>query len=386
MFGSNAEPDIRPPRISILHVLAPGEAGGLESVVRLLAVGQRDTGHTVRVAAVVNDTVDAHSFVLSLRDAGIETTSIAIPSRAYLRECRSIGELCRQYRPAVVHTHGFRPDVLDAAVARRCGMPTVTTVHGTTGGGLKVGVYERIQRLAFRYFDAVVAVSRPLAERLAASGVSRDRIHVVPNAYARRAPVQDRSAARRTLAIQNDSFVVGWVGRLSREKGLDILFDAVAQLSRLCPAVSVIGDGPERETLGAQARALHLADQIRWHGLIHDAADVFPAFDVFVLSSRTEGCPIVLFEAMAAGVPIVAARVGGVPDVLSSREALLVRANDPAALAEGIGAVYRDQESARERAVAARERLRSEFPPAQWLARYDAVYRRIQTSSMRAAS
>lgn len=365
-------------RLSILHVLAPGEAGGLESVVRLLASGQRDCGHLVRVAAVVSDAVDNHPFVTALEDAGVETTSLAIPNRTYLREWTWVAELCRQYRPDVVHTHGFRPDVLDAAAARRRGLPTITTVHGTTGGGLKVRLYERIQRLAFRFFDAVVAVSRPLAENLVASGVPRKRIHVVPNAYAGRLPVQDRSIARRNLSMENDGFVVGWVGRLSHEKGVDILLDAIAQLSSRSVNVSIVGDGPERNTLGARAAALGLDGRITWHGMVRDAASLFRAFDVFVLSSRTEGCPMVLFEAMAAGVPIVAARVGGVADILSPREALLVPPNDPIALAEAISAVRRDRESATTRAAAAHDRLLAEFCPAQWLARYDELYRRIQ--------
>ena len=365
-------------RLSILHVLAPGEAGGLESVVRLLAAGQRDQGHDVRVAAVVSDGTHDHPFVSSLKDAGIEATSLAIPNRAYLREWRFVGDLCRRYCPTVVHTHGFRPDVLDAAVARRRGVPTVTTVHGRTGGGWKVGVYERIQGLAFRYFDAVVAVSRPLADDLATSGVRPDRIHVVPNAYVSGVQVQDRAAARRRLSIADDRFVVGWVGRLSREKGLDVLVDSLPHLSSFPLTVSVFGDGPERQATETRSAASGLGDRIRWHGLVRDAASFFPAFDVFVLSSRTEGCPMVLFEAMAAGVPIVAASVGGVPDILSPREALLVRPNDPLALGEAISSVYRDRESAATRAVAARDRLVTEFDSAPWLARYDSIYRRIR--------
>jgi glycosyltransferase involved in cell wall biosynthesis len=198
--------------------------------------------------------------------------------------------------------------------------------------------------------------------------------------------MQERSAARRNLSLPNQSFVIGWVGRLSREKGADVLLDAIPHLSGLPVSVSVFGDGPERKSLGARAAALGVADRIRWHGVVRDAASFFGAFDVFVLSSRTEGCPMVLFEAMAARVPIVATRVGGVPDVLSPREALLVPPTDPVALAEAISAVHRDPESATARATAAHDRLLAEFRPAPWLARYESLYRRILTSRTREES
>jgi glycosyltransferase involved in cell wall biosynthesis len=309
-----------------------------------------------------------------------------IPDRAYVREGAFIADLCRRHRPAVIHTHGFRPDVVDAAVGRYLDVPTITTVHGFTGGGWRVGLYERIQCRAFRWFDAVAAVSHPLAQRLAASGVRRDRIHVVPNAFTPPAQTLDRATARQALSIPEDGFVVGWVGRLSREKGADILLDAVARLPGVPVNVSMLGEGPDREALQHHAAELGIGERITWHGVVRDACSLFRAFDVLVLSSRTEGCPIVLFEAMATGVPIVATRVGGVPDVVSPAEASLVPAEDAAALAAGIAEVFRDREHAAARARAAHRRLLAEFQPAAWVARYDALYRRIQKVPAGAAS
>lgn len=365
-------------RLSILHVTTPGQAGGLESVVRLLAIGHHDRGHAVCVAAILDQHPDFYEpYLGSLREAGVEVVPLRIPARAYLRERALVAEVCRRYRPSVVHTHGYRPDVLDGSVARRFGVPTITTVHGFTGGGLRNRLYERVQRLAFRRFAAVVAVCRPLAQSLMASGLRGDRIHMVPNAYTTSTPTLNRKTAREKLSIAEDQFVLGWVGRLSREKGADVFVDAVARLANTPVTASVFGDGPEQESLRAQARARGVVDRIRWHGVVPEAASFFRAFDVLVLSSRTEGCPIVLFEAMAAGVPIVAANVGGVPDVLSSKEARLVPPEDPAALAEAIRDVYRDRGGAALRADAARARLLAEFQVQPWLARYETIYRQL---------
>jgi glycosyltransferase involved in cell wall biosynthesis len=334
-------------------------------------------GHDVHVAAVVAGPGAAQPFLAALSAAGVRTDALVLAGRAYLAERAAIARLCRQLRPDVVHTHGYRPDVLDAGIARRLGIPVVTTVHGFTGGGWKDRVYEWLQCRAFRHFDAVVAVSRSLVDRLTRAGVPRSRIHEVRNAWSPLAPVLDRTAARRALGLPRDGFAIGWVGRLSHEKGPDVLVDALPHLQDLPLIASAVGDGVMRIPLQARARALGLNGRIRWHGAVLDVARVLPAFDAFVLSSRTEGTPMVLFEAMAAGVPIVATAVGGVPDVVSPEEAVLVAPADPFALAAAIRDVYQDPGAARARARGAHARLERDFGVAPWLERYEAIYRLV---------
>jgi glycosyltransferase involved in cell wall biosynthesis len=367
--------------LSILHVLAPADVGGLETVVQLLATGHRRSGHCVHVAAVSPGDGARRVFLPALRAAGVDVASLDIPGRAYHRERAEVGALCRSLRPAVVHTHGYRCDTIAAGAARALGIPTVTTVHGFTGGGARNWFYERLQRFAFRRFDAVVAVSRPIADRLTRDGVRPERLHFVQNAYAARELLLDRAAARAQLGVAPDGFRVGWVGRLSLEKGADVLVDALAHLADVADlAVSVLGEGDQRSELCARARERGVEHRITWHGVVPDAGRLLRAFDVLVLSSRTEGTPMVVLEAMAAGVPIVASRVGGVPDVLSSADALLVPSEDAAALATAIREVHDRPGGARGRADSARRRLDTEFALAPWLARYEAIYRQIQRS------
>jgi len=361
----------------VLHVVAPGEVGGLERVVQSLAQGQAHAGDDVHVAAVLDPGQEDHRLLGSLAAAGVGTHSIVVPSRAYWRERAAIVELCRRLRPGIVHTHGYRPDLVDAGAARRLGIPTVTTVHGFTWGGWKHRLYERLQRRAYRRFDAVVAVSRPLVELLTRDGVPPHKVHVVQNAWLETTPPLDRATARRALGLREDAFVIGWVGRLSAEKGPDVLLDALVKLTDLPVTVSAVGDGPERRSLGLQASRFGVERLVRLHGTVPDAGRLFAAFDVFVLSSHTEGTPIVLFEAMPAGVPIVTARVGGVPDVVSSAEAALVPPADPVALAAAIRAVYHDPALARARAKRARVRLLTNFAVGRCISRYDAIYRLV---------
>jgi glycosyltransferase involved in cell wall biosynthesis len=178
------------------------------------------------------------------------------------------------------------------------------------------------------------------------------------------------------LGIDQDAFQVGWVGRLSPEKGPDLLLEALGMLRGLPARASIIGDGHESASLRTRCRVLGIEDRVCWHGVVRSAGRVLRAFDVLVLSSRREGTPMVLFEAMAAEVPIVATSVGGVPDVLTPAEAWLVPADNAHALASAIRDAVTNRAAACQRAKAARHRLDVAHRSHEWVSRYEEVYDR----------
>ena len=366
-------------RLSVLHVLDPPPVGGAGTVVAALALGARGSAVQARVAAVIAPDQNDHPFLAALQNAGVEVFTVEVPRRGYVRERTEVARLCRRLRPDVVHTHGYRADVVDAPVARRLGIPVVSTAHGFTGGDVKNRFYQWLQRRALRRFDAVAAVSRTLVDDLADGGIPRERLWYVQNGYAPDPPLGG-DAACRALGLTPDGFRVGWVGRLSVEKGPDVLIEALRQLGDVPVTVSFVGAGPLQPALEARAVALQVADRIRWHGLVPGAGRLLRAFGAFALTSRTEGTPMALLEAMAAEVPIIAAGVGGVPDVVSPNEALLVPPEDPRAVATALREVFGNPAAARRRARAARERVEQEFGLAAWLGRYEAVYRAVRSN------
>lgn len=361
-------------RRSIVHVAAPAKVGGLERVLYALASGQARRGCRAQVIAVLDETPDRYPLVLDLRRAGVSVIPLRLDSRAYLEERRLIAAQLGVLQPSIVHTHGYRPDLIDAPVARRLGIATVTTLHGFLGWGLRGRLYEYLQIRACRKFDAVVAVSEPIRARVIRSGTPADRVHLIRNAWDGELVPLDRLNARMGLGVPESGARIGWVGRLSQEKGADTFLRALAALRDLEWTASILGDGPDRGSLEGLARSLGIGTRVLWHGVVPDAARLYRAFDVFVLSSRTEGTPITLFEAMAARVPIVATEVGGVPDVVSRREALLVPANDPAALARAIATVLQDPEGAIARTEAAEAALRTRFGVETWLDEHERLY------------
>jgi glycosyltransferase involved in cell wall biosynthesis len=138
----------------------------------------------------------------------------------------------------------------------------------------------------------------------------------------------------------------------------------------------VVGDGRERKALEEQARRLGIMPHTTFWGIVRDMDRLIPAFDVFVMPSRREGTPMLLYEAMNAGAPIVVAPVGGIADVVTEEEAMLVPTDNAAATAAGIRRVLRDPPGARFRALRARQRLKK-FEPGPWLDQYEELYEQL---------
>jgi glycosyltransferase involved in cell wall biosynthesis len=344
----------------------------------MLTDGLARRGHRVHLALALEDHEPEHPLVVALDDSPVNVVLLTRPARAYLREARLIAKLCDSLRPDIVHTHGYRSDIVSLIATRGRSVGRVTTVHGFTGGDTKNKLYERLQKVAHRGFDAVIAVSEPLAQAL--RGRSRSsNVRFLPNAWGGPTDTVVRDRARQMLGLPPDEYMVGWVGRLTREKAPDIFLEAASRLRGKPIHFAVLGNGAEKGRLVGLAEELGLGEQLHWVDSIDRAGRFFQAFDVFVLSSRTEGTPIVLFEAMAAGVPIVATAVGGVPDVVSGTEAWLVPAGDPDRIAKAILECREHADVARQRANAAAQRLETDFKATSWLAQHEAIYERVLT-------
>lgn len=365
--------------LRILHTLAPAPAGGLETVVQELASGQHRRGHAVRVLAFVDPGTEPHPFEVPLRRAGVDIVLCRVPGRAYLRAWQIARDQIRAFAPDVVHSHGYRSDLLDAEAARRLGFPTVTTVHGSSFLGGATHLWERLQIRNLRRFDAVVSVSNPLTELLVRKGVPTSKIHTIPNAWSGRGPALDRTEARVALGLSVDPAppVIGFVGRLIPIKDAGLLLDALELIPDLDWHLVIVGDGPERAPLADRLRHSPLRERVLFAGAVDRAGDLFPAFDLFVLSSKSEGTPMVLFEAMAAGVPVVATAVGGVPDVLGPDGGVLVPPGDPGSMAGALRSALTRPEESRQRALAAGARLAGVYGPRSWLDRHDRVYEAV---------
>lgn len=363
-----------PSRLRVVFVVAPAPSGGLETVVASLAAGMAERGHMIQVVSLLGLDGTCEPFV-GLPDAGVDLREIRFPPRSYREEIAAVRQVLATGGPALVHTHGFHGNLIGWRAARRAGMPVVATVHGYTGGSLKGRAYDWFDRRVLRYADAVVPVSTPLQTLLEGAGVPSRRMTLIRNARPGTQTPLDRAAARAALGLPHDGLIVGWVGRLSYEKGPDQFVDAVARLPEPWRA-SVVGTGPMVDALVTTAETV-APGRVTWHGAQPSAGLLLRAFDVVALTSRTEGTPMVVLEAMAAGVPVVATRVGGVADLLGEEEGAVVPPGDTEAVARAIDQVRTDRGTVARRATLASRRLDTHFGYATWLDHYERLYRSL---------
>ena len=366
--------------LSVAHILAPAPFGGLETVVVTLSRAQAELGARVTVVLVVtpeDPSSAGHPVARALEGSGVHVETWVIPARGYVHERRRVADLLDRRSVDVLHTHGYRPDLTDAGVARKRGVGTTSTVHGRIGGSWKGRLYEWAQTKALRRFDAVIAVSEKLFGELRGEGIPEEALHLVPNAWSAPAPPMDGPRARAVLGIPAEAPAVGWVGRVSGEKGPDVFIEAAAHVSVPGTVFSVIGDGPMREACEDRARQAGISHRVRFHGSVPEAGRLLAAHDVFALTSWTEGTPMALLEAIHAGVPVVATRVGGVPNVVGEDEAVLCDPGDVAAVARGIEHILNEPDAASRRADAARRRLERDFAVEPWARRHLDIYQSI---------
>jgi glycosyltransferase involved in cell wall biosynthesis len=331
---------------------------------------------------------ESNGFLDAVRAAGLELDLIPERGRFDLSVLPALREIFARRRPDVIQTHAPKSHFLVRWAGLHRGRGWIAFHHGDTAEDLKMRLYTQLDRWSLRAAHRSVTVCEPFADLLVGRGVRRERIQIVPNAMAA-APLvaqEDVSALRNRLALPPAARVILSVGRLSPEKGHADLLAALRLLRRDRPQLAIklilVGDGSERPTLERTAAAPDLASSVIFAGHCPNVWPYYSLADVLVLPSHSEGSPNALLEAMAAGVPIVACKVGGVPETVEdSSSALLVPPANPAAMANALARVLEDPALAARLVSNASERLVMRFSPESRYRALLEVYRAVKESA-----
>jgi glycosyltransferase involved in cell wall biosynthesis len=356
--------------VKIAFVLGTS-TGGTARHVRMLATGCAARGVAVEVFGPARTDRD-----FGFSDGAGSFTAVEIAERPRvrgdLRVISRLRRLFRAWRPDVVHAHGLRAGAL-TAIAVAFIRPTAydpkpaltVTVHNAPpAGGMTGAVYRVLELIVARNADSVLCVSADLEQRMRAAGARRVGHAVVPAPAASTTPATPATPApSTTFGAGPDQAVVLAVGRLAAQKGFGVLLDAAARWGDIQPRplLVIVGQGPLAAPL--QSRAASLGLLVRFAGHRRDVPALLAAADVFVLPSTWEGQSLALQEALRAGVPIVATRVGGNPELTGENAAILVPPDDPRRLADAVRSVLGDPLLAarlRQAAAARAESLPSE--------------------------
>ncbi|HZY90770.1 MAG TPA: glycosyltransferase, partial [Gemmataceae bacterium] len=267
----------------------------------------------------------------------------------------------------VLLCHGYKASILGRLAARRRRLPVVAVSRGWTGECLKVRLYERLDRLHLRWMDRVVSVSEAQAAKVRRCRVKPQCLRVIHNAIDPERFTEPDPVYRAKLARyfrQPRSCIVGAAGRLSPEKGFEVLVTAAERVLRRDPSIGFVlfGDGPCRERLARQIKAAGLGGAFVLSGFRADLDRFLPHLDVLALPSYTEGLPNVVLEACAAAVPVVATAAGGTPEVIEDGlNGYLVPPGDAARLADRIDAVLTAEDRGRTLGFEGRQRVLERF-------------------------
>jgi glycosyltransferase involved in cell wall biosynthesis len=324
-----------------------------------------------------------NEFVVAARKAGLKVDVIPESFRYDPRVISTLRELVQDRAPDLILTHHVKSHFLIKLSRLSQQYHWVAFHHGYTATDRKTRAYNYLDRWSLPSADRVITVCQSFAKDLADAGVPAERISVQHNSIRVQPPAspEEVKALKRRFGIAENERVVLAVGRLSQEKGHLDLISAFARLRDAHPdlvaKLVIAGDGPERGRLEAAVNALGLSERVIFAGHINNVRVFYAAADLLALPSHSEGSPNVLLEAMAAGVPIVATTVGGVPEIVEdSKSALLVSAGDPEALAAAIARLLTDKELAR-RLAADAATAAARYTPESYVDSLLAIYREV---------
>jgi len=372
-----------------IAALVPSEAvTGPGRQVTALARALEGAGIECLVVAFHRRGRPPSGFAQYLREAGVRHCVVEDGGPVDWRMALRVGSVLRRWRPSIVQTHGYKATAV-AYLLRRLRLPSpwVGFFHGTTAEDRKDRFYHWVDRRLLGAAERIVVMSQAQAR---AFRHCNGRVRIIYNAALAPPPAGPPAERERLAALAGGLGrpIVGVVGRLSPEKGVDLFLDACAVLARKGLAFSalVVGDGPERAQLEARASDLGLASppRVRFLGQVHNVDVVYENLDLVVLPSRSEGLPNTLLEAMQADVPVVATAVGGVPEAVgASGAAHLVAPGSAVALAEAIEHALTHGD--RPEAAAARRDVVSRFSLERRLEAHVELYRDLLEERRRRA-
>lgn len=355
---------------SVLHVVVSLDHGGLERLV--VRWTRRRNGRQFGSTAVCC-LDEAGALASELPEGMVEAIGARRSAFPWDREAvKRVRAIAANRGASILHSHNLAAQQYAVLAARGTDLRVVHTEHGSRPqakgiiGRLREGVLNRLT-------DRMVAVSGVVAERFAG------RVAVIPNGVSAHTTtsVEACGAMRRELGLSEDSWVIGYVGRLATVKGVDRLlwaFGPMAVAGGRRSVLLLVGDGPDRDNLESQARRMGIAQQTVFAGLQEDARGFYDLMDCFVLPSRSEGLSVALLEAMAAGVPVLATDVGSNREVLLDGEVGVLLPADCGQWGDTLRRAVEDPEPFRQMAMNGRQHVMQHYSEDTTAEAYEKVY------------
>ena len=367
--------------MKILQLISTRGFYGAEQMLVTLARELRTAGIPVEIGVIQKHRTE-EGLPAMARNAAIPIHHLPSGRRFDRRLVSAIRGLVEAERFDLIHTHGYKSDICAWWASVSIGIPVIATAHNWTRGSLPLRAYEMLDKMALRKMHRVVSVSETVRSALMRSGIPAARLSTITNGvdYDR---FQNSAAAALDLPADT-THLIGLVGRLVPEKGFQFMAMAGPRILRMHPRASflIVGEGPYRTRLEQLVAELGITSRFRFAGHRPDMACVYRCMDVMVLPSLREATPMCILEAMAAGVPVIASAVGGIPDVISDGvNGRLVRPGSQEELENAVITMLSKPDHARSLAANGFATIRAKFSARNMATRYAAIYLDVLSQS-----
>jgi glycosyltransferase involved in cell wall biosynthesis len=363
-------------RVKVLQLISSGGYYGAENMLLNLCASQEKTGCQNSLLLFYNVHVPNVEFYERARRRGLSVRMVHCKGKADWRAVQQIEEYIQEDGIDLVHTHGYKADLYGYLAAWRSGKPVVATCHNWVGGTAALGIYNYLDRMALKRFNALAAVSDAVAQRLLAFGVPAEKVKTIANGID--VQIFERGEPLPALSAPG-SKVVGVVARLDLQKGFEYLLRAVRELCNIYALkVVIVGEGPDRKAIEDMVKEYGLQSSVVLAGQQSDMAGVYAAMDIFVLPSLNEGLPMTVLEAMAASRPVIATRVGAIPSVIQDGEnGLLVDAKDTDGLRNALARLLSDSDLCRRMGERAHDWVSRNYTSEAMALKYRELYEEV---------
>jgi glycosyltransferase involved in cell wall biosynthesis len=369
-------------KLRILQFITPTSFYGAERWVLALA-NNINTKDVVCDLAVTREPPNQDLSVATYypRDHGQQVHYLGMRGRFDFRVVSRLCEVIRNNKIDVIHTHGYKSDILGLLAAKRAGIACVSTPHGFSGDvGFKLATFIRIGTHMLRYFDRVVPLSEELIADMKRFKVPESKILFIRNGVDLKEIDAALAALPQDKKPDTDSRIIGFIGQMIPRKGIPDLIEVFDQLNQQAPdlRLRLIGDGSQRQELEQQASEKSSVNAIEFLGFRSDRLELLSNFNLFVMTSSLEGIPRCVMEAMAVGVPVVAYDIPGVDQLIEhGKTGLLAPFGDKTALLECCKRVLEDPELAQKLSRSAREMVHQCFSAARMANEYEVLFRNL---------
>lgn len=359
----------------VLQVISSGGMYGAETMILNLARSISTGPHHAAIVVFDHGEAKPPRLYEVAKEQNLDCFLLPCLGRSDANVAPRLREIAQEFAADVVHAHGYKADVYSYFAFRKSPLPLISTCHTWHDTDAIGRIYGFLDRQVLKRFQATVAVSDDVKNRLLRSGVAAERVHSIPNGVD---VVQYQPGGRGQHAASAN--VIGFAARLAPEKGLDTFAETAATLLRRRPDLifHVAGDGPGREELEKHLQSLGILDRVHLLGRVEEMAAFYANIDILLSTSRSEGFPMSMLEAMASGVPVVATDVGDVSHLVRHGETgFLAAVNDVNVLSEGALRLMEDDSQRLQFATKARAVVLEEFSARRMAGRYLELYENV---------